>query len=167
MKTKDIILLALLTAILFIQEQILSFLPNIQLTVFLIILYSKVFKTKKTIVMVLIYVILDNLFMGSMSLLYTPAMLIGWLIIPITMGTIFKNVEKPLYLGLLGVMYSFIYSFLFIIPNMILTKISFAAYMISDIPFEIMLAGSSFITIIWLYEPLKKVLEKLTLKEIE
>ena len=43
-RVKDITIIAAFAAILFIQEQALSFLPNIQLTVFLLVLYSKVFK---------------------------------------------------------------------------------------------------------------------------
>ena len=40
-KTKDIVLLAMLTAILFAQEQILTFLPQFQFTILLMVLYSK------------------------------------------------------------------------------------------------------------------------------
>ena len=42
--TRSITLIALFIALIFIQEQLLSFIPNIQLTFFLIILFSK--KTK-------------------------------------------------------------------------------------------------------------------------
>ena len=38
---KDLIILALLATILYVQEEVLTFLPNIQLTIFLIVLYSK------------------------------------------------------------------------------------------------------------------------------
>ena len=38
---KDITLIAVLTSILFVQKQLLSFLPNIQLTFFFLVLFSK------------------------------------------------------------------------------------------------------------------------------
>ena len=71
-KVKDITIIAVFAAILFIQEQALSFLPNIQLTVFLLVLYSKVFKLWKVLVMIFIHVLLDNLFMGSFNIYYFP-----------------------------------------------------------------------------------------------
>jgi hypothetical protein len=37
--------------------------------------------------------------------------------------------------------------------------VSLTSYFASDVPFEIMLSLSSFLTIWWLYDPLRKVLE--------
>jgi len=39
MSVKRLVIISILTAILFVQEQILSFIPNIQLTFLLIILF--------------------------------------------------------------------------------------------------------------------------------
>ena len=48
---KDIVLIAACISIVFVQEQILSFIPNIQLTVFLLVLFSKKLGfIKKTII---------------------------------------------------------------------------------------------------------------------
>jgi hypothetical protein len=159
---KDIAIMAVLTSILFVQEQLLSSLPGIQLTVFLLVLYSKKFGLVKSSIIIVIHVILDNLFMNSFSLMYTPTMLIGWLIIPLTLCTIFKKVESPIWLALLGVMYSFIYSWLYIIPNYFIMHIDPIAYIISDIIFEVVLAGISFITILCLYNPMSKVINIIT-----
>ena len=80
--TRDIAIIALLTALLFVQEQLLFALPGVQLTIFLIVLFSKKLGLIKTVIMVVIHVILDNLFVGSFSLMYTPTMFVGLLIIP-------------------------------------------------------------------------------------
>ena len=61
--------------------------------------------------------------------------------------------------SLASILYAFIYSWIFIIPNILLLKIPFSVYLIQDIPFEILLAASSFLTILWLYEPFKKVID--------
>ena len=66
--TKDLVLIALLTSILFLQEQLLSFIPNVQLTFFLIVLYSKKLGIVKSSLIILIYVIIDNLLGGSLLL---------------------------------------------------------------------------------------------------
>ena len=95
----DIALVAILAAIIFVLEQLLSNIPGVQLTIFLIVLFSKKLGTIKTCIIIIIHVLLDNFAMSSFSLIYTPAMLIGWLIIPLTLNTIFKCVTNPILLA--------------------------------------------------------------------
>ena len=158
---KEIAIISAMTTILIVQEQLLSVLPGIQLTVFLMILYSKKFGLTKSVIIIIVHVLMDNLLMQSFSLMYTPTMLIGWLIIPLTLCTIFKKVESPLFLGILGIVYSFIYSWLYIIPNYFLHNIGPIEYIISDILFEVVLAICSFLTIFWLYKPCQRLINSL------
>jgi hypothetical protein len=160
-KIKDIAIIAFFASVLFLQEQLLTFLPNIQLTVFLIVLYSKVFKLWKTLVIVLIHTILDNIFMSSFSIYYFPFMLLGWSLIPIIINVFFKKVENPIILALVGLSCSFIYSWMFAIPQVIITKVDLIAYLVADLFFELILALTSFLTILWLYKPCSKLLYKL------
>jgi hypothetical protein len=157
---KDLTLIAVLTTILFVQEQLLSFIPNVQLTVFLLVLYSKKLGLLKTMIITIIHVLLDNLFLGGINLYFTPAMMIGWLIIPLTLCTIFKKINSNLVLAILGAVYSFIYSWIYIIPNVILFNINFIDYLVADILWEVVLALSSFISILVLYNPLSKLFER-------
>lgn len=162
---KDLAMIAVLTAILFVQEEILSVLPNIQLTVFLILLYSKKLGFIKTSFIILIHVLLDNLFMNTFNIYIMPFMFIGWMIIPITLTTIFKRIESPIILALLSIGYAFIYSWVFIIPSCLFYNMEFFSYLLSDILFEILLAISSFISVLWLYKPCAKVLDMLLIKK--
>ena len=161
---KEIAIISAMTTILIVQEQLLSVLPGIQLTVFLMILYSKKFGLTKSVIIIIVHVLMDNLLMQSFSLMYTPTMLIGWLIIPLTLCTIFKKVESPLFLGILGIVYSFIYSWLYIIPNYFLVGIDPIAYLISDIIAEIIFATCSFLSILLLYKKCSKVMDMLLKK---
>ena len=158
-KIKNITLIAVLAAILFVQEQVLSFLPNIQLTVFLLVLYSKIFKLWKVLLVIVIHVLLDNLFMGSFSIYYFPFMLLGWSIIPIIINIFFKNNENSIVLAIVGFGCSFIYCFLFAIPQMLLTETSLMTYLAADFSFEIILAISSFLAILWLFKPCYKIMK--------
>lgn len=162
---EDMAIIAVLTALLFVQEQLLSFLPNVQLTVFLIVLYAKALGFLKTSLIVIIHTILDNLFMASFNILYFPFMLIGWMIIPIVICSLFKKCESPLALAMMGILFSFIYSWLFIIPNVMILEVNALDYFIADIIYEIILAASSFITILWLYKPCRNVLNNIMNKE--
>ena len=159
--TKDITIIAVMTTILFVQEQLLASLPGIQLTVFLIVLFSKKLGLAKTSIIIVLHVLLDNFYMSSFSLMFTPTMLIGWLIIPLSLCTIFKKVESPILLALLGVLYSFIYCWLYIIPSYFLISIDPITYLISDIAFEITLAVVSFVSILFLYRPCSNIFELL------
>lgn len=157
---KDLSLIAVLTTILFVQEQLLTFIPNVQLTIFLIVLYSKKLGFVKTSIITIIHVLLDNLFLGGINLYFTPAMLVGWLIIPATLCTIFKKANSNISLAILGAIYSFIYCWIFIIPNVLLFKFNYIDYLIADLLFEIILATSSFVSILFLYNPLSKLFVK-------
>lgn len=161
--TKDITLIALLTTLLFIQEQALSFIPNVQLTVFLLVLFSKKFGLLKTVIISSIHVILDNLVMGSFNLIFVPFMLLGWLIIPISLNTVFKKVNSNIFLA---VLFSFGYCWIYIIPNCIILQVDFTTYFLADLIWEVLLASSSFITILLLYNPCSSALDKVLKKEI-
>jgi hypothetical protein len=160
-KIKDITLCAICTSILVVQEQILAFLPNIQLTLFLMVVFSKKLGLIRTIIIITCYTLIDGLIGGPFNIIYITFMLIGWLIIPILLCTIFKKVQSPLYLALLGVMFAFTYSWINIIPNLILTSATIISYLIADYPFELLLATSSFLSILWLYTPIERVFKKI------
>lgn len=160
---KDITLIAVLTSILFIQKQLLSFLPNIQLTFFFLVLFSKKLNVIHTIIICLIYVILDNIIVGF-NIFYVLFMFLALIIIPILLNTLFKKVESNIVLALLGVLFSFIYSWILIIPGCIVFEMDFITYLLADILWELILAFSSFITILLLYKPCAKVFDKLNIK---
>lgn len=154
---KDLTLIAIFAAVIVVSELVLYFLPNIQITFLLIVLFSKILGFKKTSLLLLIYVLIDNLIMGGITL-YVPFVYVALLIIPLTLNTVFKSIDDPFKLALLGILYSFIYSWIYLIATVILTNIDFIAYLTADIIFEILLAGSTFLSILWLYNPLYKFL---------
>lgn len=156
---RDITLIALLAVILFVQEEALTFVPGLQFTVFLLVFYSKKLGLWRTSIIVLVHVFLDNLFIGSFSIIYTPFMFAGWIIIPLTMCTLFKKVENPIILGLLGALYSFIYCWMYFIPDCAIYGIGLIPKFLSDILFEALMAAMSLLSIAFLYRPLSKILD--------
>ncbi len=161
---KNLVLISFLSVILFVQKLMLAFLPNIQLTDLLIILFSKTLGTRRTGVIVTLYVFLDSLAFGSISLIYSPFILIGWLMIPFLLNSSFRKVESVLGLAVLGIFFSLLYSLINIMPNLFIIEVSFWHYLLLDIPFEILLSVSSFLSIIWFYKPLKDAFEVLLRK---
>ena len=159
LNTYDIVLTGILTAILFVQEEALTFIPNVQLTVFLIVLYSKTVGYFRTSIIVFIHVLLDNLVMGSMNVVTFVPMLIGWELIPIIICTLGRKVEKPVFLALFSIPIVLIYDFIFALFNYWILDIDLITWYTSGIIFDIVLIMSSFLSILWLYTPLKKVID--------
>lgn len=164
MKIKDITLIAIFSVILFVQEEILNFMPNVNLTIFLIVLYSKTLGIKRTILIIFIYCLLDNFVMNSFNVYFTPCIFATLILIPIFINTIFKNTNGKLKLSFLGAIFSLIYCWSFMVPSVLIYKMDFLSYIIADIPFEILLAMSSFISILLLYNSCSKVINNLLIK---
>lgn len=160
MSTKNLVLISVLSVIVFVLEQALIFLPNITLTVFLMILYSKCLNIKNNLWIIFIYVMLDNLFMGTMNLIFLIFIYLGWSIIPITLNTIFKNINSSITLACLSLLYSLLYCLSYVIPTVLIYHIDPVVYLMNDVVFEIILMISSFVSVLWLYEPCCKVLKR-------
>lgn len=159
MRNKDITIIAIFTALLLIQEEILSILPNINLTFFLLLLYSKKLGTYKTSLIIIIYCLIDNLIMNSINNIYIIFMLIGLLIIPILTNTVFNKCDSTLLLSFISVLFSLIYCWVFIIPSVFIYKIDLITYVLNDVVFELLLAVSSFVCTLLLYKPCSKMFD--------
>lgn len=157
---KDTALIAICAAVLFVQQMALSFIPNVQLSTLLIVLYAKVLGFKRTSLIIVIHVIAYNLLspFGSVIPVYIPFMFAAWMLVPISLSTFLKKIESSLGLAIVGLAFGFVYGWMFIPPAVFITGTPFIPYLVMDIPFEIVMAISNFITILWLYYPLKNVL---------
>ncbi len=155
-------MIALSIAILFTQEQLLVFLPNVQLTVLLIILFVSVFSFKESIIMITSYVLLDSLYMGGFNVFYMVPMMLAWYLIPVSYHTILRKTKSEHKLALFAMVFGFVYGWMFIPFNMLQLGIpNFWPYLIADLPFELIMATTGFITVLWMYKPLYKVLNDL------
>lgn len=156
---KDTVLIALCAAILFVQQLALSFIPNVQFSTLLIVLFAKTLGFKRTTLIIIVHVIVYNILspLGPVLITHVPFMIAAWLLIPISLQTIFKKMDSSLALAIFGLIFGFVYGWMLIPPAVFISGVSFKAYLIMDIPFEIIMGISNFLTIYWLYEPLKKV----------
>lgn len=163
---KDIAIMAMMTALIFVQEQALTFLPNINFTHLFIALAFYILGLPKTLIVVGCYSLLDNIFMGSLNPFYTPAMIISWMLFPILLyffGKIFKS--RRLMPAIVGAGHSLIYSWVFLLISCLIYKTPFVPYLTADIIWELILCLTSFITIFFLLQPILKPLLKTINKE--
>ena len=87
----ETVVMAALTAVLLLQKQLLTFLPNVTLNFFLILLYSKVLGLGRTAAIVTVYLLLDSILWGSINPIFTTAQWIGWMWGPLITCTLFSN----------------------------------------------------------------------------
>lgn len=162
---KDISIMVMLAGILFVQEELLTFIPNIQFTFILIMVYGAVLGPKKAGLIVLIHTILDNLFMSS----FIPTVMLPMLIgheITMLIGYFLRN-RNTIILSIGIIASSIIYAALFFVTTIYVYDIKPIAYLIADIPFDIILISCNVLCVILLYKPLYKVLNKNINNEIE
>ena len=69
----DLVLMSFLAAVLIAQKELMSFLPNISLTVFLMLLYAKCLGFGRTSVIITVYLLLDSVLWGSLNPIFTTA----------------------------------------------------------------------------------------------
>lgn len=159
MKLKDITLIGILSSILFIVDQALTFVPFLQMTMLLIILFSRKLGMIKSSIIILIFTLLDYLIAGF-NLLFFIFSLGAWLIVPLLSNFIFKNTKSIILLSLQGVLFSFLYSWIHIVPSCLILGSDLKEYILVDISFEIIFALSSLLSILLLYKPLEKVIDR-------
>lgn len=157
MRTKRLILIAMLTTITLVLEQALVVIPNVQLTTLLIVLFSVHFKLKESLIMIVVYVFLDSMWMGSLNLLYIIPMIIGWSFIPLGIHLFFKKPINIYKLATFGMVMGFVYGWTFMPFNVLMTGVSIDVYLLADLPFQIIMGITNYLTILWLYQPLNVI----------
>ena len=152
-------MIAMFIAIIFAQEEALTGIPNVQLTVLLLMVYGAVVGPIWGSVIVLAHCLFDNLFMGSLMPSVFLPMAIGWEIVML-FGWFSK--KWPIILKvIMSILGALIYCWLFVLFNwLMIPTIDIYKYMIADIPFEIVLMASSGISVALLYIPIYKIADK-------
>jgi energy-coupling factor transport system substrate-specific component len=157
---RHITLAAMLLTVLYVQELLLSGLPNIQLTVVLIMVYGAVLPLGLSLPIVFGYVLLDNMIFGSFSILYTPAMFFSWILLVLVAKSLAQ--KKFIWTLLFASLFGFIYGWSFFPAKMIEQGIAYLwPYFLSDIVFELIMVVNNFITVLLLYRHLRDILETL------
>lgn len=157
MPVKKLTVMAMLTTVLLIQEQALSFIPNVQFSTLLILLFASTFKLKESLIMLFVYVCIDSLYMGGLNPFYMIPMYLGWSLLPLSYHLFIKRHENIYLMATLGLVMGFVYGVIFMPFAVLQTGVDPRVYLLADFPFQIIMASSNFITILWLYTPLKKI----------
>jgi hypothetical protein len=156
----DIAIIAIFTGIVFAVEQVLAFIPNVQLTVFLLILYTRLLGGRKTFFIALLHTIMDNIYNGTLLAHMVIPMAMAWSFIPLTLSTIFKRFKSSFSLTIFAFVFGFVYGIIFIPFSVYTYGYKPWAYFMADVPFEFMMAISGALSVALLYQPVYLLLKE-------
>lgn len=142
-------------------DYLFTFVPGIQIVMLLMFVLAKSFKPLEAFLILTVYVILDNLLYGGISI-YTIPMLIGWLAIVLPLNLFRSKELKGSMMALLSIPAAFIYSLPFMIFTVFLYQVDPITYLIADFPFTIAISLSSYLTINLLYDRIVSVMKSIT-----
>ncbi|WP_124065625.1 hypothetical protein [Clostridium sp. E02] len=157
---KDLAVDALLSAILFISQLGLSWLPNIELVSLFLILYTLVFE-KHVWMILYVFVVMEG-FIWGIGLWWFPYLYV-WAILPACVKFLFKNRKPSAYLaatvsGIFGMLFGFFCSLTYILTGGLPAAF---IWWTAGIPFDIVHGISNFILTLILFHPLYHVLTAL------
>ena len=149
-----------MTAVLFSQQLLLSALPNIQFSFLLVVVYAKAFGTKETMIITFLHTVANTILYGGFMYVLAPFMVLGYWSVIAIVNLALRRQKNSIILAIGGFIGSLTYSWILAIPSIFIFDINWKAYMLADIPWELILGITSFITILLLFDPLYNVLSK-------
>lgn len=159
MKTRELVTMAFLTAIMFVGQVGMAFLPNIEIVSLLVILYTQLYR-KKVFLIIYLFAFLEGAIYGFgiwwINYLYI------WSILAVVVLLVPKKQPVPVWAVISGI-YGLSYGFLCAIPYYITGGAGAGfSYWVTGIPFDILhCVGNVGVTLV-LYKPVSAILRRLT-----
>lgn len=155
---KDITLIGMMIATLEAAKYALSFLPNVELVSFLIIVYT-LFFGKRIFFALPVFALLEGFLYGFG--VWWVMYLYVWPLLAILV-LLFRKQQSPYFWCLLSGIFGLFFGALCAIPYLFVSGIYGAvAWWIAGIPFDLIHAVSNFLLCLVLFTPMRKLFEKL------
>lgn len=149
-KLKEMVLAALLSAILVLSKEVLAFLPNIELISFLLILFGRHFKLRNTLLIASIFCLIQIVLygFGDWSIMY----FIVWnglvLISFYTKNKLKKGEHLALFSGLFGLLFGAFFA----LPYLVFSYEAAFAYWIKGLFFDLVHALGNYLIMLVLFD---------------
>ena len=158
MKTRDLVVVAMMSAVLFVAQVALAFIPNIELVTLLIIIYTLVIGGK-TIFAIYVFALLQGLFYGFG--IWWIMYLYVWTILYFVVS-IFKRQDEVLVWSLIGGFFGLLFGTFCSLPYFFIGGIGAGvAWWVAGLPYDILHGVGNFVVILCLFKPIYNVIKKL------
>lgn len=153
MKTKDITLVAILSASLTAGKMVLSAIPNVEIVTFLFIVYTVLFGRKRALMASIVFVTTEVFLYGFGTWLL--GYYIMWPVLIILTDLLAKRFKSEYVFAGLSGLFGLFFGLFFAVFESIFYGVAYGiTYWISGIPFDIMHGFSNFILALFLYKPI-------------
>jgi energy-coupling factor transport system substrate-specific component len=155
---RELVALALMTALLFVAQAALSFLPNIELVSLLIIVYTLCFR-QKVLYVIYAFAVLEGLLYGFS--MWWVTYLYVWTVLA-ALAWAFRRMQSPLGWAILSGAFGLGFGALCEIPFLMTIgwRAALAAW-VSGIPFDLLHCGGNFLAALALFVPLRRLMDRL------
>lgn len=160
MEIRDIALIGILSATITAGKLALSFIPNIEIVTFLMVIYTIVFGLKKTFLASVIFSTTEILIYGLSTWLL--GYYIVWPLLILVTDLFNKKYKSEYVYAGISALWGYAFGFFFaIIESIFYGKAYGLTYWISGIPFDLIHGTSNFIIALVLFEPVINILNRL------
>ena len=159
METRELVLLALLGALLWVSKMALAMLPNIEPVSLLLIVYTVVLGWK-ALIPLYVYVFMELLIwgIGFWSICYTYV----WLVL-VLLAMLFRRMDSPLGWAVLSGAFGLGFGALCALVYWVTGGWAFAlSWWVSGIPFDLLHCAGNFALALLLFQPCRRLLAALT-----
>lgn len=154
MKIRDIVITALLGALMLTVQVALGFLPNIELVSLLAMLFAVEFPRRITFGSIYVFALLEGLFYGFGS--WWPAYLYVWTIGALA-AYLLRHNDSALFWALVSAIFGLCFGALYAISYLPVGGVGYAlSWWISGLPFDLLHCAGNFTTMLVLYHPLRQ-----------
>ncbi len=158
--TRELVLIAVMTAVLEVSKHALDALPNIELVSLLVILYTLHFGLRKTLITVLIFAVIESMIYGIG--IWSAAYLYVWPVLAFLAYTV-RNHASRFNISVLSAMFGLFFGMLCALLTLFIGGFRMAfSWWIAGIPYDLIHCAGNFLTAFLLYNPLSRALGQLT-----
>ncbi|HIR92452.1 MAG TPA: hypothetical protein IAB98_03390 [Candidatus Egerieimonas intestinavium] len=156
-KTRELVLFGALTAVVFVAQVLMGFLPNLELVTLLLLLYTVMFG-RKVFFIIYVFVLLEGFFYGF-GLWWINYLYVWSVQALITL--IFRKQDSVVFWSILSGFYGITFGALCAIPYFFMGGASSAfAYWVSGVAYDIPHCIGNVLLCLLLYRPLRQLLEQ-------
>ncbi len=156
----NIVLIAFLSAILVVSKEALSIIPNVEVVTLLLIVYTKLLGYKKTLYITFIFTTIQAIIYPPHTWIITYYLV--WPLLVLGASLILKTTNSSFVLAIYAAIFGLSFgAFDSLILSILYGPHTFIPIWLRGLSWDLIHGFSNYLTVLLLYEPLKKNLRKL------
>lgn len=154
-RLRQLVLLALFGALLFVAQVALAWAANVELVTLLLLLLAVTYGWK-TLIPLYLFVLAEGLYYGFSQ--WFINYLYVWLV-PVVLGVLFRRCTSRWFWAILAGGFGLIFGALCSVPMLFVGGVpAMVSYIVSGLSFDAVHCVGNFLSVLWLFVPLRRVL---------